>query len=253
MRLSHLNLLALMIGFSALLTGCCAVPCSSPCGREGIAACGGGCSSGCETGSCGEASCSSGCECSGLMHGEIARRIKTAIVGGCCNGCGEYYCDEQVNEPPVCDPCAGNGEFTGESCGPCKPLWQRMKMLMGTSYHGKCGCNECNHGCGHDMYSAAHHGSGYCSSCRDGVSGVPHSTVRHSSQPQTHHHDAQQPMRIESQAPTRATKSNESIPNTPSKPDPTSKLEPVPDPLSRSTRPQSRPTSTRVAATTSRR
>jgi len=141
--------------------------------------------SGC--GSCGVAANSCGA-CPGLLHGEIANRFRNAITGGCSSGCGEFYCDEQVNESPTCDPCCGNGEFTGDSCGPCRPLWQRLQALWGTSYVGSCGdgcgSSSCSSGscssgsCGNDMY-ASESDSGYCSNCRDGVAGNPSNHVQH--------------------------------------------------------------------------
>ncbi len=215
-------LLALLAGFISFFSGCCGVQCVSPCGRGITASCGSNCSTGCDTGTCGpnacgSTSCEPACGCTGLLHGEIARRVKNAVVGGCCSGCGELYCDEQVNEPPTCDPCGCNGQFTGENCGPCRPLWQRIKMLMGTPYVGSCGCDSCDQGCGHDAYVTQHNGSGYCPSCRDGVAGGPQpSNVR------MHH----EPVNL---APTMAKPVNNGS-ATPS--EPTSKLEPTPDPLS---------------------
>jgi hypothetical protein len=211
-------LLALLAGFVSLFSGCCGVQCVSPCGRGITASCGSSCTTGCDTGACGSTSCEPACGCTGLLHGEIARRVKTAVIGGCSAGCGEVYCDEHINEPPTCDPCGCNGEFTGNSCGPCRPLWQRIKMLMGTPYVGNCGCDSCDHGCGHDAYATQHNGSGYCSSCRDGVAGGPQ------------HHNVHTIHESTNGTPTMA----KPLPEENAKPsEPTSKLEPTPDSLSR--------------------
>ncbi len=111
---------AFLLALCGILSGCCGVQRQVGCGSCGV------------TGACNDA-------CPGLLHGELAGRIRDAITGGCCSGCGEVYYDEQINEPPTCDPCSGSGEFTGTSCGPCRPLFQRLRELW---------CTPCGTGCG---------------------------------------------------------------------------------------------------------
>jgi hypothetical protein len=191
-------LFASLIALSGILTGCCSVPGPVGCGSCGI------------SNNCGSA-------CPGLLHGELAGRIRDAITGGCCSGCGEVYYDEQINEPPTCDPCRGCGEFAGDSCGTCRPFFERLRDLWCAPCGTSCGCDSC----GTDTYASENSGSGYCPNCRDGVAGNPG---------QHAHHHAQQ-------VPTQATpkshsigKNEEGIPVPQSAP--SSKLEPVPDPNS---------------------
>ncbi len=224
-------LLALLAGFVSLFSGCCGVQCVSPCGRGMVGSCGSsGCATACDANACGASPCgSTACDnaCGGtnLLNGEIARRVKTAMIGGCCAGCGEVYYDEQINEPPTCDPCGCNGEFTGHNSGPCQPLLQRLRALMGTPYVAKCGCDSCGPSCGQDAYATQHNGSGYCSSCRDGVAGVPHVHSGHSRQATAE----------PTPAVTRPASNGAQSPK-----DAGSKLEPTPDPLS-SNRPTKAP------------
>jgi hypothetical protein len=251
MAFSPKYVFALMACLSLTWVGCCGVQCQSPCGGGLMLNPGPACGSSCSTGSCGNSDtcssggCQSGCgsdnACPGLLHGEIARRIRSAIVGGCCVGCGEYYCDEQVNEPPTCDPCGCNGQFTGDNPGPCQPLWQRMKKYMGTPYRGNCGCEPCHTGCGHDAY-ASNHQSGYCSSCRDGVAGMPAkhalpTTATRASQPAS-----STPVKTEGSEPSEMNAS-ETAP---------SRLQPTPDPLSQSPRRPKPQTAGRVVVSQSR-
>ena len=215
--------LAFLIGLSSLFSGCCRVPMAN-----------------CD--SCGVAN-SNGRACPSILHGELAGRVRNAVTGGCSTGCGEFYCDEHVNEPPTCDPCSGNGEFTASSCGPCRPLFQRLRELWGKTYDGSCGgCNTCSSGtCSSDAYatqnSGSGSGSGYCSNCRDGVAGNP------SGHTPQHAHRAP----IQSQ-PTRAQPPSESI-NPPPTNTSSPSLEPIPDPSSN--RPV-KSTSVKFAPSTSR-
>jgi hypothetical protein len=229
MALSPKLLLALLAGFVSLFTGCCGVQCVSPCGRGMVGNCGSvGCAAACDTGcdtgacgasACGSAACDNACGCTNLLNGEIARRVKTAMIGGCCAGCGEVYYDEQINEPPTCDPCGCNGKFTGQSIGPCQPLIQRIRALMGTPYIANCGCDSCGPSCGQDAYATQHNGSGYCPSCHDGVAGVPQYNSSGSGHATT----------VPTPAANRPVFNGSSTPQ-----EAGPKLEPTPDPLSSS-------------------
>jgi hypothetical protein len=101
----------------------------------------------------------------------------------CNSGCGEVYWDEQINEPPVCDPCGCDGEFTGWSdCGRCPGALHRLRQLWGFhSYHG-----NCSHSLSHcDSCGQVTDQSESCTSC----SGVHGATVssEESSQPTPMH------------------------------------------------------------------
>ncbi len=197
MRSSNFYWLAFFIAVSGMLSGCCGVP-----------------TAGC--GSCGVASTCRGA-CPGLLHGELAARVRDAITGGCCSGCGEVYYDEQINEPPTCDPCSGNGEFTGSNCGPCRPLCQRLRDLWCSPCTTACG--GCDSG-GSDMYATANEGSGYCPNCRDGVAGNPTSQVQH--------HTQRSPAKATPLQPQRSSESSGVVPKNSANPS----LEPIPDPVS---------------------
>jgi hypothetical protein len=189
---------AALAALSGTFSGCCCV--QRPAGS-------GSC---CVAGKCGGG-------CPGILHGELAGRVHSALTGGCCSGCGEVYYDEHINEPPTCDPCCGNGEFTGGSCGPCRPLFERLRDLWCAPCATECSCDSC----GGDMYAGEHvGGSGYCPNCRDGVAGNP---MSHS-----HQYAGQTPTRA---IPVKEVKSNDGMPaSPPTAPNPS--LEPVPDPVS---------------------
>lgn len=206
-------LFAVLVALSGLFTGCCSVGGPVGCGVSN---------------SCGNA-------CPGLLHGELAGRIRDAITGGCCSGCGEVYYDEQINEPPTCDPCSGCGEFTGASCGECRPLFERLRDLWCAPCGTSCACDAA----GSDAYTTGTPGSGYCPNCRDGVAGNPS---------QHAHHHAQH-------APTQSVPSTQAIGKSEEgimvpKSAPSSKLEPVPDPVSDA---PSKPIPVRSEGTTSQR
>ena len=210
MQSSTFYSLAFFVGLSSIFSGCCGVPISGGCGSCGVA------SRGCNT-------------CPGLLHGELAGRVRSAIIGGCSSGCGEVYYGEQTNEPPTCDPCSCNGEFSGENCGPCRPLIQRLQQLWGTSYTGSCGCDSCNSGgCGSDAYASHHSGSGYCPNCRDGVAGNPSSHTRHSRQHVSRTPSHSQAISEQSSHDSSLQESPEPTPMKTSSP----RFEPVPDPVS---------------------
>ena len=219
MQSSTFYSLAFLVGLSSLFSGCCGVPLSGGCGS---------------CGSCGVAS--KGCDaCPGLLHGELAGRVRNAVIGGCSSGCGEVYYGEQTNEPPTCDPCTGKGEFSGENCGPCRPLFQRLVQLWGTSYAGSCGCGSCDSGscgsgsCGSDVYASQNSGSGYCPNCRDGVAGNPTHNSHNSHNPH-HSHQHATPVSVKSQPDMEQSLPTvkEPTPMKTSSPN----LEPIPDPVS---------------------
>jgi len=146
------------------LSGCCGVRMTGGCGGCGVAMMQSnyGCDSGCTT----------------LFNGQIASRMRSGLFGGCTSGCGEVYYDEHINEPPTCDPCGANGQFVGGGCGPCRPLLERIRDMMGTPYMSGCnscggssGCDSCSTGGCSSQYSA--NTGGYCSQCNDGTAGNP--------------------------------------------------------------------------------
>lgn len=52
--------------------------------------------------------------------------------GDGCNGCGEKYYDEWINHPPSCtDPCDSCGNFQGQSCHSCRPIFSGFKSIWG--------------------------------------------------------------------------------------------------------------------------
>ncbi len=187
--------LAFLVALSGIFSGCCGIQRPVGCGSCGVTTASGG-------------------ACPGLLHGELAGRIRDAITGGCCSGCGEVYYDEQINEPPTCDPCSGSGEFTGSSCGPCRPLFERLRELWCAPCGSGCGCDAC----GSDMYATGSGGSGYCQNCRDGVAGNPGQHV--------HHHAQHTPTQAMPQHALGAKEGTNAVPEN----GPSSTLEPVPDP-----------------------
>lgn len=103
---------------------------------------------------------------------------------GSCGGCGELYVDPWINEPAdCCDPCDSCGNFNGQSCGKCRPVFAGVKSLWGYRCvdncdsgcdsgcdaaigGGGCGCGDGSHGAGiihqgpvYDNYPAAGDGS----------------------------------------------------------------------------------------------
>ncbi|TWU16611.1 hypothetical protein [Allorhodopirellula heiligendammensis] len=101
----------LLLALSLTLTvGCCG-PLWNHGGYAG--ACGGGCSDGC----------------------------------GACDGCGELYVDPWINDPAdCCDPCDSCGNFNGQSCGKCRPVFAGIKSLWGYRCADSCG-GGCDGGC----------------------------------------------------------------------------------------------------------
>ncbi len=108
--------------------------------------------------------------------------------GDACDGCGsERYYDEWINHPPTADPCDCCGNFNGQSCGSCRPVFGGFLSIWGYRCNplptgcptagcdnlGGCGCEptcgvmSCDPGCGSEMAGSC--GSG-CSSCGGGHS-----------------------------------------------------------------------------------
>ena len=88
--------------------------------------------------------------------------------GGCtdcgdgCSGCGELYVDPWINNPADCvDPCDTCGNYNGQSCGKCRPMFEGIRSLWGY----RCG-NDC--GCGAEPTCAVSTG-GFLGGCKCGV------------------------------------------------------------------------------------
>lgn len=108
-------------------------------------------------------SCGTGC---GVGYEGIGLRERMATHFAsthCSSGCGEVYWDEQINEPPVCDPCGCGNEFIGTaSCGRCPGALSRIRELWGFHYVPS-DCSTC---------SVGYTGVSDCSSCSSCDSGV---------------------------------------------------------------------------------
>ncbi len=82
--------------------------------------------------------------------------------GGCdsCSGCGELYIDPWINEPAdQCDPCDCCGNFNGQSCGRCRPMFSGIKSLWGYKCDGGCD-SGCDGGCNAEVGCGAEAGCG---------------------------------------------------------------------------------------------
>jgi len=175
----------------------------------------------CSMGSCNDIGCG-GCGQFEVPFSGVGRRVANRIKSAhCSSGCGEIYWDEHINDPPVCDPCGCNGEFTGERCGSCPTALGRLRNLWGHRYQpsGNDGCATCADG------HFESHGSSTCSSCS---SGSTHETITHpaparvqSSQPAT------QGMNLET-TPSRG-EPTPAVPRIQKTPEPNA-VAPVPDP-----------------------
>ncbi len=123
-------------------------------------------------GGCGGTSCGDGCGGGGAL-GSSGCRLFAGNCGGCdsCSGCGELYIDPWINEPAnTYDPCDCCGNFNGQSCGGCRPIFNGLKTLWGYKYNDGCGCGGggCDGGCGGGECGAGGCDSGGCSSCGGG-------------------------------------------------------------------------------------
>lgn len=121
--------------------------------------------------------CGGGCNRGGAL-GTSGCRMFAGNCGGCdaCNGCGELYIDPWINEPAdIHDPCDCCGNFNGQSCGGCRPIFSGIKSLWGYKCDGGCGggCDGgCSSGgCGAGGCDGGGCDSGGCSSCGGGGGG----------------------------------------------------------------------------------
>ena len=165
----------------------------------------------CNAGACGESDCEGVRSC-GTLRSRIANRIQST---NCSSGCGEIYWDEQINEPPVCDPCGCNGEFECGAERTCPTALGRLRNLWGYRYMPS-GCGECN-SCG----TTSTHRSGSCSTCA-GNTQPEYATEMHTTNP----------VRMTSSQPVSETMSSSKSPTPASKPKPqrTQPVAPTPTP-----------------------
>ena len=97
--------------------------------------------------------------------------------GGCdsCTGCGELYVDPWINHPPdCCDPCDTCGNYNGQSCGTCRPLFAGIGSLWGYRHADCGGCDSCAlpagcDSCGIEDCSGCCEASCGCDSCAGSV------------------------------------------------------------------------------------
>ncbi len=145
-----------MFGLGLLLShvGCCSVRMMGD--GCGSGPCGGGCSDGCDSFSFGDHVA----PFAGIGH-RVADHIRSKH---CSSGCGEIYWDEQINEPPVCDPCGCDGEFTGDTCRSCPTALRRLRNLWFHHRYQPSNCDSCS-SCGDDVGVL---GASTCSSCSSG-------------------------------------------------------------------------------------
>ena len=111
-----------------------------------------------------------------------------AFGGGCgqcdeCSGCGELYVDPWINHPAdVCDPCDCCGNFNGQSCGKCRPMFSGFRSLWGYRCDDGCdgGCDvTCDGGCDAGCGAGGCDGGG-CSSCGGAAMGEHYSAINFS-------------------------------------------------------------------------
>ena len=145
-----------MFGLGLLLShvGCCSIRMMGD--GCGSGTCGGGCSDGCDSFSFGDHVA----PFAGIGH-RVADHIRSKH---CSSGCGEIYWDEQINEPPVCDPCGCDGEFTGDTCRSCPTALRRLRNLWSHHRYQPSNCDSCS-SCGGD---AGVLGASTCSNCSSG-------------------------------------------------------------------------------------
>lgn len=80
---------------------------------------------------------------------------------GACDGCGELYVDPWINDPAdCCDPCDSCGNFNGQSCGKCRPVFAGVKSLWGYRCEDNCGGCDSAVGYGDDCGCDGGHGPG---------------------------------------------------------------------------------------------
>lgn len=79
-------------------------------------------------------------------------------------GCDELYVDPWINHrADICDPCDGCGNYNGQSCGKCRPIFTGYRSLWG--YRMDPPPPPCDHssGCGLEGCGLESHGG--CDSC----------------------------------------------------------------------------------------
>ncbi len=140
----------LSLGLLASHVGCCSVR------RVG---------GGCESSACSDCGDCGGVGACASLRSRIADRIRST---NCSSGCGEIYWDEQINEPPVCDPCGCNGAYECGSCRSCPSALGRLRSLWGHRYQPS-NCEECS-SCG---TNSGYGGSGACSTCAANTNAEP--------------------------------------------------------------------------------
>ncbi|QDS93484.1 hypothetical protein FF011L_22540 [Roseimaritima multifibrata] len=107
--------------------------------------------------------------------------------GGCQSGCGERYIDPWINEPASCgDSCDQCGNYNGQSCGSCRPVFGGVASLWGYRYDAGCcdsGCSGgCDGGCDAGPSCGAECGGGDCG-CGGGGGGHYHGEQIYSGHP----------------------------------------------------------------------
>jgi len=145
---SSLRWATLLVAIVVLPSGCCSIsvdygptprgPAFIPSAHESFAtadACSDGCG-GCESPTCGINGMHG---LHHLKHGLANWHRKTV----CSSGCGEVYWDEQINEPPTCDPCGCDGQWAGGTYGSCRPWYSRLRDLWGHPYYPS-SCSDCS-------------------------------------------------------------------------------------------------------------
>ncbi len=151
-----------MFGLGLLLShvGCCSIRMMGD--GCGSGPCGGGCSDGCEPLDFGDhmGFGDHTAPFAGIGH-RVADHIRSKHYS---SGCGEIYWDEQINEPPVCDPCGCDGEFTGDTCRSCPTALRRLRNLWSSHRYQPSNCDSCS-SCGGD---AGFLGASTSSSCSSG-------------------------------------------------------------------------------------
>lgn len=160
-----LSIWLVLAGLMMSHVGCCSVGMMG--NGCGVQTCGSGnCDSGnwgiepCGLDNCGDANCGS-CRQIEIPFSGVGRRMVNRVKNAhCSSGCGEIYWDEHINDPPVCDPCGCNGEFTGERCGSCPTALGRLRNLWGHRYYpsGNDGCSSCSRCSSGTAHESSMHG-----------------------------------------------------------------------------------------------
>ena len=81
-----------------------------------------------------------------MAHGPLGGCCGPAVASNdcACNGCGELYVDPWINHPADCvDPCDMCGNYNGQSCGRCRPMFEGIRSLWGYRCGPQCGgCDD---------------------------------------------------------------------------------------------------------------